>query len=382
MFFSTFVLKNLIRRKVRTTLTMLGISIAVVVVICLVGVSDDFRESLVHSYEKQGVDLIVVRAKRAQRVSSSIDQSVAEQIKALPGVADVEGGLMDIVSSDESHLDLTPVIGRQPDSFLVRDLRMKSGRRLTKTDLRCAMLGALIAEHTEKQVGDQIDVEGEPFTVVGVYEAFNSFDNGAILVLRSELQRLLDRPNEVTGFSVRLDPQRLTEETVRTVESQIEELRDKNGKSWNLSAMQTRDFMNSVFEMQAARSMAWVTSFVALLIGAVGMLNTMLMSVFERTREMGILRAIGWRKSRIMTVILCESLLMSAGGALIGTIGAMIFISLLHQLPAAQIVVPTTVNPFAVVQGVVVALAMGLLGGLYPAWRAMHIPLTEAIRHE
>jgi putative ABC transport system permease protein len=382
MYFVTLVLKNLLRRKVRTSLTVFGNSIAVLVVICLVGISTDFRDSLIRSYEKRGVDLIIVRSGRTERLTSKVDQDVANQILAIPGVSEVEGGLVEIVSSDESNLTMVPMMGRTADSFLMRELTVLKGRILTEADKQCCLLGALLAEQLEKQLGDSVDVEGEKFKVVGVYESFNSFDNSAVMVLRSELQRLFDSPNQVTGFSVRLDPKSEDPELAKRVETRIEALADTAGKSWSLSAMPTRDFMSSTIQMRVAVSMGWVTSAIALLIGAVGMLNTMLMSVFERTKEIGILRALGWRKSRIVAMILLESLALSIGGALVGVIGAYLLVTIMHQIPLFRIAVPPHLNLMAIVQGCAIALAVGAIGGIYPAMRAMHIPPTEAIRHE
>ncbi|MBL8830429.1 MAG: ABC transporter permease [Planctomycetaceae bacterium] len=382
MYFVTLVLKNLLRRKIRTSLTVIGNSIAVLVVICLVGISTDFRDSLIRSYEKRGVDLIVVRSGRTERLTSKIDQNVAQQILAIPGVAEVEGGLVEIVSSDEANLTMMPMMGRTADSFLMRELTILKGRVLRPEDTQSCLLGALVADQLNKQPGDTLELEGEPFKVLGVYESYNSFDNSAVMVLRSELQRLFDSVGQVTGFSVRLDPLLDDPDLSKRVETQIEALDDKGGKSWNLSAMPTRDFMNTTVQMRAAVSMGWVTSAIALFIGAVGMLNTMLMSVFERTKEIGILRALGWRKSRILAMILLESFALSAAGAVTGIVSAWVLVNILHQIHLFRIAVPPHLNLLAITQGCLIAVMVGAIGGIYPAMRAMQIAPTEAIRHE
>jgi putative ABC transport system permease protein len=106
------------------------------------------------------------------------------------------------------------------------------------------------------------------------------------------------------------------------------------------------------------------------------------MSVFERTREIGILRAIGWRKSRVVRLILYESLLFSVAGAVVGIVAAVALTHALTWLPLLSGFIQGDVAPAVMIQGFFIALAVGLLGGAYPAYRGAHLLPTEALRHE
>ena len=119
-----------------------------------------------------------------------------------------------------------------------------------------------------------------------------------------------------------------------------------------------------------------------LLIGVIGMLNTMVMSVVERTQEIGILRAVGWPPGRVVRMILGESLLLGLAAAAVGTAGAVAVSYALTQFPQVNGFVEGGIAPTVVAEGLGITLAIGLLGGLYPAVRAARLLPTEAIRHD
>jgi putative ABC transport system permease protein len=145
--------------------------------------------------------------------------------------------------------------------------------------------------------------------------------------------------------------------------------------------MPGKEYADTASELKLARSAAWLTSTVALIVGAIGTLNTMVMSVFERVQEIGVLRAIGWKKSRVMRWILLESLLLALVGAILGTLIGAASTRFLSTLPIATRLISGEIEPTIVAQGFAIALFVGLLGGAYPAYRAARFLPTEALRH-
>lgn len=382
MRFYQFILKNVLQRKARSALTMIGVAIAVTAVVALVGIADGFQRSFRELYENRGVDLLVVRAGSSERLSSSIPQQVGEQIRGLPGVRAVSPGLMDVVSFEEANLTSVPLQGWAADSFLFQGLKILSGRRLEADDDRGVMLGMVLAKNLGKKSGDTLEIANREFAIIGIYESFNTFENGSAVMLIHSLQTLMDRPNQVTGFQVVLDDAPNKKELIERVRREINGLRSSSGQPWGIEAMPTADYVNSTSQIRMAQAMAWTTSAIALVIGAVGVLNTMIMSVFERTREIGILRAIGWRKSRVVRLILYESLLLSIIGAVVGIGAAVVLTRALTWWPLVSGFIKGDVAPIVMVQGFFIALAVGLLGGAYPAYRGAHLLPTEALRHE
>lgn len=382
MRFYQFILKNILQRKMRSALTIIGVAIAVTAVVALVGIADGCERSFRELYDTRGVDLLVLRAGSSERISSTIPQRVGEQLRQLPGVRSVTGGLMDVVSFEDANLTRVLVHGWVFDSPLFEELRIVSGRKLEKGEDQSVLLGIVLSKNLGKNTGDSLEIAGREFRIAGIYESFNVYLNGSAVMLLPVLQTLMDRPNDVTGFEVVLEDRPNKKELIERVRRQINDLRRSNGQLWGIEAVPTADYVKSTSQLQLVKGMAWMTSAIALIIGAVGVLNTMIMSVFERTREIGILRAIGWRKARVVRLILYESILLSIAGAAVGIVAAIVLTRALTWWPLVNGLVRGNVSPQVIAQGVLIALAVGLIGGAYPAYRGAHLLPTEALRHE
>ena len=282
--------------------------------------------------------------------------------------------LLDVVTLD--HLGPVGVVvqGLQLTPRIEQDRRLTAGRWMTSDARREVMLGRILAAKLAKGVGDDLEIyENERCTVVGVYDGGNIFENGAMIVPLAELQRMLDQQGLVTAFNISVD-QATNKDVVNQVVAAI------NGLDAGLSAMATESYVATDTKIQIANAMAWSVSTIALAIGAIGMLNTMMISVFERTNEIGILRAIGWRRSRIVRLIVAESSLLCLTGGVLGTLLALAMTALLSRAPATAGLVSPSVGLPVIGQGVAIALLIGLLGALYPAFRAAQLQPTVALR--
>ncbi len=382
MYFWTLAFKNLQRRKLRTILTCLGIAVAIGAVVALVGIAKGFEKGFVEVFEARGIDLIVVEGGITEQLTSSLDQKVADRIRSLAGVKEVACMLLEVLVFEKENLLGVMVQGWEPDSFLFRDVRIIAGRGLLVNDQAKAMLGALLAKNMKKTIGDTFEIDNESFEIVGIFDSFNVFENGSVVVPLPELQRVMMRPGQVTAMAVTLVDAANKQQVIKATSQQIESFTNDAGKPMRLSALPAQDYVNSTLQIRMAQAMAWVTSTIALLIGIIGMLNTMMTSVMERTKEIGILRALGWRKTRVMHMILSESVLQSLLGAGVGILAAIMLIKGLSQSRSVNGFIQGDLSWIVLSQGVIVALAMGMMGGLYPAWYASRMTPTEAIRHE
>jgi putative ABC transport system permease protein len=376
MRFSTIVLKNAIRRPLRSILTALAIAVAVGTVVALVGISYGFERTFLDLYRGSGIGLMVVRAGSKQRITSTLDERLGDKIRAIPGVRDVFGGLIDTVSFNELGLYGMLVQGWTPQTMAFDHLRLISGRALRRDDGKVVMLGIVAAKNLGKGIGDTVSLyEGEDFRIVGVYRSSNVFEDGAMVVPLAQLQRLMQRDGQVTGFSIILD-RSADQATVARVRGQVQALAPA------LHAMTTDEHVKSLSEIQVAKAMSWLTSTVALVLGTFGVMNTMVMAVSERTSEIGILRAVGWPRGRVARLILLESVILSLLGAILGGVGAGLLVRLLTRVPTVNGFIDGRIPPVVLAYGLAVALLVGLIGGLLPAYRASRMLPTAAFRYD
>jgi putative ABC transport system permease protein len=377
--FTTLLIKNLLRRKTRTLLTAFGVAIAVGATVALLGISEGFERSMALSLELRGADVIVTAANVLDQLSSDLDEAHGKRIRVVPGVEDVAPGLLEVVAYSTESTDVTMLLqGWIPGSFLFQDLDVAKGRLLAPRDRRQVMLGETLAKNIEKNVGDTLTLQRVDFEVVGVYRSLSVFENGAVTLPLAELQEIMLREESVTGFNVIVDPAA----NIGDVCERINSMKGDDGESLGLSAKPTKEYVSQSAHIRMAHGMAWVTSMIAVVVGAIGTLNTMIMSVLERVREISILRAIGWRKSRVVRMIVGESLLISVAGAVIGMLGAVALVRWLSSLPAASSFLEGSIAGEVLVKGFILALLVGLIGGLYPAFRAARLLPAEGLRHD
>ncbi len=384
MWFTTFLLKNLLRRKTRSLLTCFGVAVAVGTTVALLGLSDSFERGTLDALQARGIDIIVVEHGVLDQLSSDIQESASDKIRDLPGVVAAEPALVELIGYETAggaNMINVLIQGWRPETFAFNDLEMIAGRTLTTEDDKAIILGATLAANVRKQPGDTFVLNGEELHVVGVYRSFTVFESGGAIAPLKTLQDMSFREGSVTGISIVLE-HGAGAPSADEVARQINELVDENGRTYNLSARPSKEYSEESMHIKMAHSMAWMTSVIAVLVGGIGMLNTMIMSVVERFREISILRAIGWRKSRIMAMILGESLVLSVTGGVLGALAAMLLIGYLTTLPSVAGFMTGRIAPEVIGKGFLLALGVGMLGGVFPAYRAAQLMPSDGLRSE
>lgn len=374
MRFGSLIFRNVLRRKLRSSLTVFAVAIAVGSVVALVGIANGFKETFMEFYQGVDIDIVVVRSGSQRRLTSTLDESLSKRIADLPGVREAVGGLADVVSFPDVNLYVVPVSGLPTDTTVFDHFHVLSGKRIDDGLKPQVMLGTTLADTLEKKVGQTVDVvEEEPFEVVAIFESDNVLENGSMIVSLPQLQRIMGREQQISGVSIVLEDD-VTDQQKDAITAAIHEMDS------GLSVRTTRDHVESLSEIQVAVAMAWLTSTVAILIGSLGTLNTMFMSIQERTPEIGILKAIGWERHRIITMILGESILLSLMGGVVGTVSAVLLVKLLTKMPAVNGLIQGQISGAILIQAFSVAAIVGLLGGLLPAISASRLAPTVALK--
>jgi putative ABC transport system permease protein len=383
MTFLTVVFKNLWRRRTRSALTCIGIALAIATAVSLIGFANGLEKSSLEVYGAHGVDVVVLRSGVSERLTSNLDERIADRLAALPMVRAVNPSLTDLVSFSDGSVIGIPVHGWPTGRFALESLQVIAGRRVTDRDRAAVMLGQSLAAELNKHVGDEVDIESHQFRVVGIYEGANLLENSTAVMALAELQGLMDRPRQVTEFQLQLnDNVGDARQAAERLRPQIAALANAQGKPLGLAALATEEYVTGSTEVRLAHGMAISISLIALVISSIGVLNTMIMSVFERTQEIGALRAIGWRKSRVLRMLVGESCLLSAVGGCLGVVIAWPCMIWLSRARALEGFVCPEVSPGAVGKGLIMTIILAAAGGLYPAFRAMRVAPSEALRYE
>ncbi len=362
------VLKNLLRRKTRTFLTLLGIAIGVAAVVALGGFAEGFINAYSTILTSSGADVIVTQSDAADILFSAVDDSVGSQIGAMPGVKAVSGVLMGMVTTPDVPYFI--VLGLDPKEFGMRHFKVVEGQPIAGA--RQMILGRIAQRNFHKKIGDYYKVQDVSFKIVGVYETGqNVEENGAVISLK-DAQEIFKKPNQVAYYQIQIQ----RPEQVPIVMNQVERRFPK------LTASRSANYMDNQAETMMLRAMGWFIGLLAVLAGGLGMMNTMLMSVFERTREIGVLRALGWRNRRVLQMILGEAFILSVLGGLLGNALGVAMIYGVNQVPALMGMMDQAYSPTLFMQAMFVALFLGAMGGVYPAWRASRLQPIEAMRYE
>jgi putative ABC transport system permease protein len=388
--------------RVRSFLTMLGIIIGVGSVVALVAVGQGASSGITNRISSLGTNLLTINAgasfsggfRQAAGSATTLTLEDAEAVKALDGVAAVSPELstsQTVVAGDLNTT--TTILGTNQDYLTVRAYELWQGSFLTDTaneqQLRVAVLGATTADDLElgaDAVGSTVSIGGIPFQVVGILQekGGTSFASGddQVLIPVATLKKYFTGSSlsgvRSIGVSV------ATAEQMSTVKADITALLEQRHE---IGADETDDFTvaDQTQLLATATSIYGVLTVllvgvasISLIVGGIGIMNIMLVSVRERTREIGIRKAIGARNRDILLQFLVEALVLSLLGGLIGVVVGLAASLLIGTLAGWGF----TFNPLTLVVATVFSLVVGVVFGVWPARQAARLNPIAALRFE
>ena len=385
MSFLSLVVKNPFRNKTRSSLAIVGIAIGIMVIVAL-GMITGGLENSTQSTLKAGAAEITVSQAGSTGIGSSgsINQTYATDLLSLSGVKSTAGILRaSNTTTATTSANSTQggfggglsITGIDSDKLSLMGVDSINGTAFTNDSTNQVMIGKTEAQSLNKTIGDTINLYGQNFTITGTFETGNFMTDNGIMMPLSTLQNLTSNQNKVSDVLVKVTDNA----NVTTVSNTI-----TSAYPNQLSTSTAADSANRINQGLGFISTAsWAISLLAIFIGAVGVINTMVMTVYERTREIGVLKAVGWKDSRILGMILGESIVLTLIAFVVGTVIAVVGVEvLLTLIPSVGNVITPSFSIYIFLRAFGIALIVGIIGGLYPAYRASRLSPTEALRYE
>ena len=385
--------KNLLRKKVRSLLTLVGIALSSWVLVSLLGFNQGYEASLNKDIDNMGFQIMIM-AKGCPYEAATLmlqggsglrymKESIMAKIEKEPEVEKITPILMSAVFDPNKgeRGGIAGYFGIDAKSFaeLKPFLKFKQGGWFTDPNAHEVVMGFEAAELETREVGDMILMpeKNVQFKVVGILERTGTQDDGTIFVPLKTLQKVLNTPEDITTIGIKLkkgvDSTKLEEKLYQLPDVQI------------VSLAQVKETIMKL--ISTAKIMVLSIALIAIIIAMVGVINTILTSVWERFQEIGILKTIGAMPMDIFKLIWIETLMLCTAGGILGIILALILSkvtdvamrSVLPYAPGGGLVMIDTRLILLTLVGII---CIGLVSGVYPAWRAGRIRPLEAIRGE
>jgi putative ABC transport system permease protein len=363
---TSILLANLWRRPGRTAFTALGIAMGVATIVALLSLGEGLKQTASGLIHLGDADFAVFQHGVEDPTASYLPKSVVTRIGKIDGVATATPILLLVekIKSEPGSI----VFGTTPQGSMSNRLVVLSGRKPQKPG-EIAM-GEILAKRMKLSLGDTLKVGPKKLKVVGTYYVGQFFvDSGAVIDLK-QAQNIVQRPGEVTTVAVQIAAQAHTKEVRREVE------RSLPGTD---VISNPEEASRAGANGQLVRKTVLLLVAVALIIGGIGVTNTMAMAVLERARELALMSAVGWSPRQVSGLVLGEGVVVSIIGAgvglLLGGLGAG---GLADALDISNVVQPD-VTAWSMGRGLIIGIAIGVLGGLYPAWRVSRLPAEELL---
>ncbi len=388
-------------RKKRSWLTMIGIIIGIAAVVSLISLGQGLKDAVNEQFEMMGAEIIMIMPGSGfasmGSAGSSLERDDIDVIKRVRGV-DVAGGFVTKIAKVEfgNEMKYSWVSGLAQDESKeilenMQSFEIESGRDLKKGDMYRTVVGNSVAHDDffkkRVRVGDYVKINDKKFRVVGVLKRVGNPDDDQAFMIPLETARdLFDVPDELMVIMANLKPGFDASDVAEDIKKAMR--KDRNQKKGEEDfTVQTSEQLKEVYGvvLNLIQSVLIGIAAISLLVGGIGIMNTMYTSVLERTRDIGVMKAIGARNSNIMWIFLIESgIIGMAGGAIGCAIGIAISKSIEYasstQLGVDYLKASTA--PELIIGALAFSFFVGMLSGTLPAMHAARLKPTDALRYE
>lgn len=370
------IFKNPFRNKTRSFLAIVGIAIGIATIVALGLITASLEDSTETTLKEGSAEITVTKIGSTMGSSSgNLNESYVDKLSEIDGVEKTAGLLdskiIDTTSDRESSRYGYSLYGAKRDDLNIVGINNVNGSLYNEEEDEL-IVGKNLADEENYTIGDTIDVYGNDFKITGIYETGSIFYDSALFTGLSRLQNLTDNEGEISSVSVKIKK----DANLTAVNDNI---KDKYNDT--LNTITTEEMSKTIEDtLGMINSATTAIEALAIIIGGLGVINTMMMTVFERTREIGVLKSVGWTKKRILAMIMGESIVLTILSGIIGSVLGVVAVVLLLKVNGGDMTLIFDINIF--IKAFAVALTVGILGGLYPAIKASRLSPTEALRYE
>ncbi len=372
MTFVGLILRNVRARPLRALLTAAAVAIGVMAVVALGVLTSSLKETATQILQVGAADFTISQKHTDDIINSTIDESAIAEIAEMPGVAEVIGALIATTEYDADN-PLVIQVGLVPEAQEPFGVTILEGRSYTADATDEVMLGYSLAQRLGKKVGDKIQLEAGEFEVTGLYSTNISFGNSTMMFPLAWLQGRNRLSGQVSLGFVKVEPGAEVDEVAARIDERFAQL---------TTIRTAEDYGRADRNLTLISAANTGGSILAGLIAVTGVLNTSLLSFFERIREFGIYRAVGWARRRVIGLVIGEAMIVSLAGAAVGVLLGWVAIQFLQEVRQLRGIFEPVYEVSIFTRSLLFGAVVAFLGALYPALRAASVPPLAAMRRE
>jgi len=372
MSFVGLILHNIGARRLRAALTASAVAIGVMAVIALGTLTVSLKEAATGILKVGDADFSVAQRHTDNLLNSTIQATDIGEMREVPGVESAIGALVDLEAYDGDNPAVVQV-GLDPAAQETFGVVLLRGRAYRPDSTDEVMLGYVLAHSIDKDVGDALTIDDHTYRVVGLYRTNVSFGNSTMMYPLPVLQGRYQQAGLVTLGFVKVAPGADVAAVRKAIDGRFPQLATVASES---------DYgrVDSTLTLITAANTGG--DILAVVIAVTGVLNTSLLSFFERIREFGVLRAIGWSRRRVLLLVVGEAVVVSLAGAMLGVFLGWVAINVLQHLEQLRGVFHPTYHAGLFGRALYFAFGVAFLGALYPALRAASLSPAKAMSNE
>ena len=397
------VYRNIRERKTRSILTMLGVVVGIAAVVAIMSISYGMQESITEQLSEM-TDIIMVTPGSAELGSwgefgsfTERDLKDVERIGGVKEAAAMMGEMQEVEYRGEKVMvEIVGIEPRDMDAVFGATVKLEedgdsgtsaSGRELRDNDRKACQIGYGVAnDYFDDEIGvnDRLTINGSKFRVIGVLEkqgGFRSNVDAQIYVTKRDAVNIFDT-DDISTIFVRVSDIEEAEAIADEIEEQIDDNHKLDDFTSAMAMGGAIEELNSIFQVLQVFLLAIAS--ISLIVAAMGIMNTTLMSVMERTHEIGVMKAIGAKNRNILFLFLMEAGVVSGIGGVLGCIVGVIAANVISFgiYTAFDVEIAVVMKLQVLLGGVAVAVLVGILSGFYPARKASKLSPVEAVRYE